>query len=76
MAINSCFQDNDLVKRRCSRDWLAGNISVLRTVFDKIGGLAVMQGLVTPKRARRLPEILNVEEVKRILCAATTLQNP
>jgi len=34
-----------------------------------------MEGFVTPKRARRLPEILNVEEVKRILCAATTLRD-
>ena len=66
---------NDVVKRRCSSDWLAGNISILRTVFDKIGGLAVMQGFETPKRAWRLPEILNVEEVKRILQAATTLRD-
>jgi len=75
VAINSCFQDDDLVRRRCSSDWLAGNISVLRTVFDKIGGLAVMQGFVTPKRATRLPEILSIEEVKRILQAATTLRD-
>ncbi len=43
--------------RRCSASWLAMNISILRTVFDKIHGLSLLEGLrgSGTTRARMLP---------------------
>jgi len=59
-----------LAEEETSWNWIGMNISVLRTVFDKLGGLSVTRGLRTPKRPRRLPEILSREEALRLLAAA------
>jgi hypothetical protein len=34
------------------------NVSVLRTAFDKVGGLGLTGGLRTPKRPDHMPEVL------------------
>jgi integrase len=58
-----------------SAHWLSVNISVLRTVMDKLGGLAVTEGLRTPKRPRRIPELLKPAEARRLIEAAPTLRD-
>jgi integrase/recombinase XerD len=58
-----------------SWNWLAANICVLRTVFDKLGGMTVSAGLTTPKRPDRLPTILNRREAVSILRAAPTVRD-
>ncbi len=59
-----------LVSRRCSASWLAMNISILRTVFDRIWGCSLLQGRVGPKRPDRLPRILSRGEVESLRNAA------
>jgi len=56
--------------RRCSASWLAMNISILRTVFDKIHGLSLLEGLRGPKRPDRLPRILSREQTATLRTAA------
>ena len=51
------------------------NISVLRTVFDKLGGQELMEGIRTPKRGWQLPVILSESEVAQVLGAAPTLRD-
>jgi len=55
--------------------WLSVNISVLRTVLDKLGGLSVTDGIRTPKRPSRIPELLKSAEVERLIQAAPTLRD-
>jgi integrase/recombinase XerD len=59
-----------LSDRHVSWSWTATHITALRTVFDKLGGTALTEGMVTPKRPRRLHDILEPEEVGRLLQAA------
>jgi len=65
----------ELVRQRASWGWIAMNISVLRTVFDKLGGRSITRHLVTPKRPAHLPEILSFDEVRDILEAAPTTRD-
>ena len=58
-----------------SWSWISLNISTLRTIFDKFGGLAVTETLLTPKRPHRLPEILNRTEAEQLIAAAPTLRD-
>ena len=51
------------------------NISVLRTVFDKLGGQAITTRLRTPKRPQPLPHILSPGEARRLLAAAATTRD-
>ncbi len=51
------------------------NIPVLRSVFDKLGGLSIACHFVTPKRPLPLPEILSSNEVRRVLAAAPSTRN-
>jgi integrase len=59
-----------LSDRHASWSWTATHITALRTVFDKLGGAAITNGMVTPKRPRRLPDILEPDEVGQLLEAA------
>ena len=57
-----------------SWSWIGLNITVLRTVFDRLCGLSVTGGMVTPKRGFRLPEILNENEAMSLVQAAGTVR--
>jgi len=59
----------------CTWHWTAMNISVLRTVFDKLGGLNIFQHVRGPRRKRPLPDYLNRDDVTRLIGAATTLRD-
>jgi integrase/recombinase XerD len=64
-----------LVDQHCTWSWIGTNISVLRTVFDKIGKRHLTDGLITPKRPITLPEILSQHEVSLILESAETIRD-
>lgn len=64
-----------LTARHSSWAWTSVNISALRLAFDRVCGLSVCGGLVTPKRPRRLPECLSRDEVWRLLAAADTARD-
>jgi len=64
-----------LVNQKASSSWVAMNICVLRTVYDKLGGRSVTRHLVTPKRPEHLPEILSLDEVREILEAGSTTRD-
>jgi integrase/recombinase XerD len=59
----------------CTWHWTAMNISVLRTVFDKLGGMNIFQHVKGPRRKRLLPEYLNRDHLTRLFGAATTLRD-
>jgi len=59
-----------LTARRASASWLAMNISILRTVFDKICARSLLEGRLGPRRPERLPRILSRQEVESIHKAA------
>jgi len=54
---------------------VSGNLSALRTAFDKFCGRDVTFGLVTPRRPKRLPVVLSEPEVRRLLDAAPRLRD-
>jgi site-specific recombinase XerD len=64
-----------LVEQGASSSWVSVNISVVRTCIDKFGGLAVSEGLYTPRKPRRLPTVLGEAEVRRVLSAAPSLRD-
>ncbi len=66
---------NELVKKHCSWSWISTTISVLRTAFDKLGGMNVTETLHTPKRPHRLPTVLSKGEMLQILRAAPTIRD-
>jgi site-specific recombinase XerD len=51
------------------------NLSAIRTAFDKMCFRQITLGLATPRRPKRLPVVLSVEEVKRVLQAAPRLRD-
>ena len=51
------------------------NISVFRSVFDKIFGLSVATSLQTPRRPRPLPTILSPAEARKVLASACTTRD-
>ncbi len=59
-----------LVDAGASASWVASNLSMLRTVFDKMCCLTATTGLVTPRRARSLPTVMSRDEILRLLAAA------
>ncbi|MEI6972563.1 MAG: tyrosine-type recombinase/integrase, partial [bacterium] len=61
-----------LTDRHCSWSWTSTNISVLRAVFDHLGGMSVCATLVTPKRPQHLPHTIGRPDILRILAAADT----
>ncbi|NQU38938.1 MAG: tyrosine-type recombinase/integrase [Lentisphaerae bacterium] len=66
---------NGLVAEHYSWNWIGMNISVLRTVFDKLGGQTLTSRFATPKRPQHLPEILSPDEALQILAAAPTTRD-
>ena len=54
---------------------LAGNVSAIRTVFDKLCGRNVTLGLATPRRRKRIPVVPSREEVVRVLKAAPSVRD-
>jgi len=64
-----------LTERHASWSWIALNISVIRTAFDAISGQAITQGLVTPKRPFRIPELLTEDEVIELLRACNCIRD-
>ena len=66
---------NELVADHYSWNWIGMNISVLRSVFDKLGGRTLTNHFRTPKRPLHLPEILSPGEVRQVLAAATTTRD-
>ena len=64
-----------LVDNHCSWAWVSLSISVLRTVFDKLGGRSVTKTMRTPKRPLHLPTILSRNEVGRTLSSAPTIRD-
>src|SRR5262249_7046419 len=59
-----------LVDGGASASWVSGNLAMLRTVFDKMCGLAITTGLMTPRRPRSLPVVMSRAEILRLLGAA------
>jgi len=64
-----------LSDRHASASWTASHISALRTVFDKLAGTALTQDIPTPKRPRRLHDVLGPDEVGRMLQAAASARD-
>jgi hypothetical protein len=64
-----------LVDAGASSSWASINLSAIRTAFDKMCGRSVTLGLATPRRPKRLPVVLSVEEVGRLLQAAPSLHD-
>ena len=40
-----------------SSSWVSVNLSAIRTAFDKMGGMSITLGLMTPRRPKRLPVV-------------------
>jgi site-specific recombinase XerD len=55
--------------------WTGVHLSAIRTAFDKMCGADVTLGLLTPRRAKRLPVVLSTDEVVRLLAAAIRLRD-
>ena len=53
-----------------SSSTLSGNLSAIRTGFDKFCGRDITLGLATPRRRKSQPVILSPAEVQRIIAAA------
>ena len=65
----------DLGRRRLSASWIGMNISVLRSVFDRICGGDLTEGIRGPRYPFRLPEILKPDEIQAILDGAESLRD-
>ena len=64
-----------LVNTGKSGSWVSLHIAAIRMAFDKLCGMPITLGLVTPRRPRRLPVVLSEPEVMRLLRAAATLRD-
>jgi site-specific recombinase XerD len=64
-----------LVDGGASASWVSNNLSAIRTAFDKMCGRNVTLGLLSPKKPKRLPVVLNSNEVLRLLQAAPSLRD-
>lgn len=64
-----------LVDGGASSSTVSVHLSCLRTVFDKMCFREITLGLVTPRRAHKLPVVLAVEEIKQLLHAAPSLRD-
>jgi site-specific recombinase XerD len=54
---------------------LGVELAAIRTAFDKMAGLAVTFAMRSPRRPRRLPNVLASDEVVRLLEAAPSLRD-
>ena len=64
-----------LVDGGASSAWVGVNLSAIRTAFDKMCNREVTFGLVTPRRTKKLPVVLNTDEVRRLLESTPTLRD-
>lgn len=64
-----------LVDAGAGSSYVSINLSAIRTAFDKMCFRQITLGLATPRRPKRLPVVLSVEEVKRVLQAAPRLRD-
>ena len=64
-----------LVDGGASSAWVGVNLSAIRTAFDKMCNREVTFGLVTPRRPKKLPVVLNTDEVRRLLESTPTLRD-
>ncbi len=64
-----------LVDGGAKSSWVSVHLSALRTAFDKMCLRAITLGLCTPRRASRLPIVLSVDEIARLLCAAPSARD-
>jgi hypothetical protein len=64
-----------LVDGGAGSSWLSTTLSAIRTLFDKFCYQSITLGLVTPRRAKKLPVVLSREEVIRLLEAAISLRD-
>ena len=55
--------------------WVSGNLSAIRTAFDKMCGCQITLGLLTPRRPKRLPVVLSIEEILQLLMGAISLRD-
>jgi site-specific recombinase XerC len=58
-----------------SSSWVSIHLSAIRTSFDKMCGQSVTLGLETPRKPKRLPVVLSVQGVKRLLESAPSLRD-
>jgi hypothetical protein len=56
-----------LTRRHRSASWVAMNLSVLRTVFDRIGGLQLVGARRGPRRPQRLPRFVSPSQAGALL---------
>ena len=66
---------HDLAESGASWSWISLHITALRTVFDRLCGTSIADGMVTPKRGVRLPEILSESEAERLVRAGETIRD-
>ncbi len=64
-----------LVDGGASSSTVSVHLSCLRTVFDKMCFRQITLGLVTPRRTHKLPVVLAVDELRRLLTAAPSLRD-
>ena len=64
-----------LARSRSSAHWIAMNISILRTLFDKLAGQTLLHRITGPRLPRTLPDILTTTETEALLNAADTLRD-
>lgn len=64
-----------LVDAGASSAWIGINLSAIRTAFDKMCHRQVTLGLASPRRPKKLPVVLSVQEVRRLLEATPTLRD-
>lgn len=59
----------------CTWHWTAMNVSVLRTIFDKLAGLDALNQRRGPRTKQRLPEYLDRNQIVQLLDAASCLRD-
>ncbi len=59
----------------CTWHWTAMNVSVLRTIFDKLAGLDALNQRRGPRTKQRLPEHLDRNQIAQLLEAAACLRD-
>lgn len=64
-----------LVDGGAQSSWVSVHLSCLRTALDKMCLRDVTLGLMTPRRAHKLPVVLSTDEVRSLLEAAPSLRD-
>jgi integrase/recombinase XerD len=64
-----------LVDGGAESSWVSVHLSALRTMFDKMCRRDITLGLMTPRRALKLPTVLSTNEVKALLVSAPSIRD-